>query len=420
MNKRKFFGFYLWISLYLIINLFAIISIVSYNKLLGETSGIDINPKTPVLLIGFFVILSYIIILGPIHNQFYKINFKFIPFADVSYKSGKSIGSFLLLLQLGFIIFAVYDGNLVAGATERSASIWSFFFVLFSPDILFLFYYAYYRNSNLYAPNAIAAILSALTRGWFGILMTLFILESIRMIRNKKMSYYIFVAASISVVIIFPLFQILKIGIRSFASDNVGALDYMSILSSILTILNYNNYLETFYGMFNIIVERLQIVSHWIVGFQNSDYLLVLYEQGDILPFWLEGLHGSAFYRLMGENLPNNIGIQFANILDPYNTTVNWNANPGLLVWWFMSPVLGIGYTFYVIILLILTQAVLKSFKGNSLELRDVLWFSWLAFLIPGWTGVLYLFFHSALIFYLIHHVRELFINNQFGLKSSK
>lgn len=401
---------YLWLGFYSAINVIACLLILSDGKLLGETANIELYNSTPVILICFIVLSTYLLILGPLFRVFYKLRASLVPPVPATQDSGRDVGLVLLSLQIGFIFFVFTEGVFVAGSTERSTSIWSQFFVFFSCDTLFLLYYAYYRDNRLYVPNLIAAIASSLIRGWIGIFMTLIVLESIRLLRRRQLSITKIAVITSLILLLFPLLQILKITIRTAAMGT--SLDYVNLLSSLSSNIEAEHLLNIFYGAFQVLIDRLQILSQYIVIYQNGDYLYSLYQGGQILPFWLDGIHGIAYHRFFGDTIPDNLGVHLAKLLDPLNTDVNWNSNPGLLAWFMINPLIGFAYGIYTISILYFTIVFIRGIRHKQPEVKDVVWLSWLVFLIPGWTGSLFLFFHTVFIFYFIHIFRRVFISH--------
>jgi hypothetical protein len=402
---------YIWIGFYLAINIVACFLILNDGRLLGETANIDLHENTPVVLICCVVLLTYILPLGSVFNRLYKLPAAFAPSVPTTQNSGRDIGMILLVLQVGFILFILTEGVFIAGSNERSTSLWSQFFVLFSSDTLFLLYYAFYRDSKLYMPNLVAVIISSLLRGWIGIFMTLVLLESMRLIRRREISMAKIGVAATLILVMFPFLQILKLEIRASAMG--VSLDYANLITSLSSSFELENFINVFYGAFQLFVDRLQILSQYIVVFQNAGSLSEQYQSGNILPYWLDGIHGVAYYRLLGDAMPDNLGVHLAKLLDPLNTDVNWNSNPGLLAWVMINPLVSIAYGSYLFFIVYCTLIFIKSLRHGQAEVRDVIWFSWLAYLIPGWTGSLFLFLHTAVVFYFMHLIRRMFVSRR-------
>jgi hypothetical protein len=399
---------YIWIGFYLVINVVACFLILNDGKLLGETANVDLHNNTPVVLIFCIVSLTYIVPLGLVFNRLYKLPATFAPSVPTTQNSGRDIGMLLLVLQVGFVLFIFTEGVFIAGSNERSTSLWSQFFVFFSCDTLFLLYYAFYRDSKFYMPNLVAVIISSLLRGWIGIFMTLVILESMRLIRRRQISMTKICVAATLLLVLFPFLQILKLAIRASAIG--GSLDFADLITLLSSGFEVENLINVFYAAFQIFVDRLQILSQYIVVFQNAGSLYEQYQNGNILPYWLEGIHGVAYYRFLGDAMPDNLGMHLAKLLDPLNTDVNWNSNPGLLAWIIINPSASIAYGSYLFCIVYCTLIFIKSLRHEQPEVRDVVWFSWLVYLIPGWTGSLFLFLHSAVVFYFMHLIRRMLV----------
>lgn len=399
---------YLWVAFFVVINAFATLLILGQGKLLGESSNISIASDVPIVTFGVIVCALYVIILIPVFNFFWRIPVVRLPFICPSLKTANDIGFFLLLAQVLFFIFIVSEGVYVAGSTARSDSILSKLFVLFPVDTIFLVYYAYYRTSKYYYLNLFVAIVSSVTRGWLGIFMTLIILESIRMARERRLNISIIVMMTFVVLLIFPFLQVVKLEVRSAGIGS--AVDYSSVISNIIPLLDFELFINFYVGFTSLIMERLQLVSNFIVVYQYSELLNFQYIKGEILPFWVDGIHGLAYYILIGDTAPVNLGVQLASILDPNSTEINWNSNPGVLAWLFISPYLSLFYLAYIFLLLYFINCVAKSIRSLDLSIQDLIWFAWLVFLLPGWIASLFLFAHSLFVFYLVHIFRHLIV----------
>jgi len=399
---------YFWVAFFVAINAFATLLILGQGKLLGESSNISIASDVPIVTFGVIVCALYVIILIPVFKFFWRIPAVRLPFIRPSARVANDIGILLLMAQILFFIFIVSEGVYVAGSTARSESILSKLFVLFPVDTIFLVYYAYYRSSKYFYLNLFIAIVSSVTRGWLGIFMTLIILESIRLARERRINISMIVIAAFVVLLIFPFLQVVKLEIRLAGIGS--AVDYSGVLTSIISSLDFELFLSFLLGVGSAVMERLQLISNFIVVYQYSELLNFQYIKGEILPFWIDGIHGLAYYIIIGDTAPANLGVQLASILDPHSTEINWNSNPGVLAWLFISPYLAAFYFVYVITLLHFINSVAKAIKSIDLSAQDLVWFAWLVFLLPGWIGSLFLFAHSLFVFYLVHIFRDFIV----------
>jgi len=397
---------YVWVAFFVAINALATFSIFWQGLLLGESSNINIDNDVPILAFGILICALYFIILIPLFNIFWRIRALRFPRIYTCIRSSRDVGVVLLIAQILFLGFIVSEGVYVAGSTARSDSILSKLFVLFPVDTIFLIYYAYYRKTKYFYPNLFVAIISSVTRGWLGIFMTLIILESIRMARAKRLSIPTIFAMMSLVLLIFPFLQAVKLQIRLAGIGS--SVDYSNILSDIILSLDFEFLISFFLGFGSIIMERLQLVSNFIVVYQFSEVLNLQYIRGEIMPFWMDGIHGLAYFIIAGDSAPANLGVQLATILDPYSTEVNWNSNPGVLAWLFISPNFSVFYFLYIFALLYFINCLSKAIWPTDLGVQDLVWFAWLVFLIPGWLGSLFLFAHSFFVFYLLHILRNL------------
>ena len=87
-----------------------------------------------------------------------------------------------------------------------------------------------------------------------------------------------------------------------------------------------------------------------------------LYEQNVFFPFWLEGLHGLMLDKIFDE--PRRYP-------------------------------LGIIYTLFLCFI----SVFLFRLLGGGSSLKDILWFTWAFYLLPGWLGVFVLFIYSLALF---------------------
>ena len=378
--------------------------ILSEGRLLGDTAGVELVADYMIVPMTVIVILTYVGILGIAFPLISKI--KVQPVSWLLQKDDRSFGYVLFLLQLIFIYFFTSTGTFVAGSTVRSESVWTVFWVLINVDTLFFIYYGFSRESRTFIPNLVIAVISNVLRGWSGIFIWVIFMESARLIRSGRLSFSKIFFGSIFVVLMYPLIYIIKLQVRLLLSDSGVDFNDMDIMSLNLSSFGYENYLDLLVGSFLQIFERLQLISSQLVVYQYSLELADGLFSGLIAPFWMEGIHGIAYERIFGLEPVVNLGVSLANLIDPVQVEINWNANPGYASWFFLSPFLAPLYVAYTLGLIFVAVWLVKRMSVR-ISSMDMLWFACLLYVVPGWLASFVLFVHSLIIFYLFHAIAK-------------
>lgn len=387
----------IWLTFFIFVNLVGMFFILVSGRFLGDTAGVELIAYDMVLPMSIVVIFSYIGILGVAFPLMSKIKIK--PVTGLIRTNDKSFGYVLFLHQLAFIWFFTSTGTFVAGSTARSESVWTVYWVLLNVDVLFFIYYGFFRESQLFVPNLIIAIISSLLRGWSGIFIVIIFMETARLIRAGRLSLSKILLASFFVVLGYPLIYMVKLQIRlASLSSELNS----NIFSFSPSNIGYENFFSLLVASLLQIFERLQLVSSQLVVYQNISELGSKLSDGKILPFWLEGIHGLAYERILGLEPVSNLGVSLANLIDPVQTEINWNANPGYASWLFLSPFLTPFYIFYTLGLIFFAVLLVKHMSAKICAM-DMLWFACLVYVIPGWLASFVLFVYSIIIFYLFH-----------------
>lgn len=390
----------IWLAVFVLINLICMIVILSKGRLLGDTSGVELTANYMIVPMTIIVISTYVGILGIAFPLISKIKIR--PVSWMSQKDGKYFGYILFLLQLIFIYFFTSTGTFVAGSIARSESVWTVFWVLINVDVLFFIYYGFYRESRTFIPNLIIAVISNILRGWSGIFIWIIFMESARLIRSGRLSLRKIVFGSIFGILLYPFIYIIKLQVRLLFSGSDVDFNVRNIMSLDFSNFGYGNYLDLLTSSFFQIFERLQLISSQLVVYQHSSELTDGLSSGLITPFWMEGIHGIAYERIFGLKPTVNLGVSLANLIDPVQVGINWNANPGYASWLILSPFLTPLYLAYTLGLIFVSVCLVKrmSVKISSM---DMLWFACLLYLVPGWLASFVLFVHSLIIFYIFH-----------------
>jgi len=374
--------------------------ILSEGQLLGDTAGVELVADYMILPMTVIVILTYVGILGIAFPLISKI--KVQPVSWQLQKDGRTFGYALFLLQLIFIYYFTSTGTFVAGSTVRSGSAWNVFWVLINVDTLFFIYYGFFRESKSFTLNLAIAVISNILRGWSGIFIWIIFMESARLMRSGRISFPKIFFGSILVILIYPLIYIIKLQIRMVLLDSGADHSGIDIISLNLSNFGYESYLDLLVGSFLQIFERLQLISSQLVVYQYSSELADDLSSGLIAPFWMEGIYGIAYEKIFGLEPAVNIGVALANLIDPVQIEINWNANPGYASWLFMFPFLAPMYVAYTLGLIFISIFLVKRMSRRILPM-DMLWFACLLYVVPGWLASFVLFVHSLIIFYLFH-----------------
>ncbi|MCB8747113.1 oligosaccharide repeat unit polymerase [Rhodoferax sp. U2-2l] len=400
VSKKSFNPRIVWASIFILINLICMIVILVDRRLLGDTAGVALEAFDMVVPMTIVVISSYIMILGFVFPLFCRIKVRPVP---LLIRIGHdNFGLALLFLQLVFIYFFTSTGLFVAGSLSRSESIWSIFWVLINVDTLFFIYYGFFRESRFFLINLGVAIVSNMLRGWSGIFMLIILMESARLVRAKRISFLKIGIGLFFIVILYPLIYIIKLQVRSSFSGSGAEPVFFDLIFFNISDFGYRGYLDLLWISFLQIFERLQLVSSQIVVYQNSTELAAGLSADVITPFWMEGIHGIAYERIFQLQPMQNIGVSLANLIDPFQSDVNWNANPGYASWFFLQPLLSPIYLAYTFVQIFVVIWLVKRMGGGVCAF-DMLWFACLLYLVPGWLGSFVLFIHSLIIFYLFH-----------------
>jgi hypothetical protein len=160
-------------------------------------------------------------------------------------------------------------------------------------------------------------------------------------------------------------------------------------------------YLALFETASQQLLGRLQVVSNAYVVGTNSGYMTGLYEEGRYLPFWLEGLHGIVWDRLNQQRryMAGVYLTEFSNFGG--QNLGSWIASIGLVGWFF---IVGDSIPYFIVYVfgILFLSVYLVKLAGQSTLRSDLLWYSWLVYVIPGWFGAFITLMHALVIFILL------------------
>jgi hypothetical protein len=387
----------------IVINLIAYFIMLSSSELIGDVSGFPIQNINHLHLAFLMVALTIFLFLFIYFNFLVKIAIRPLMFNNKADFLANRLGGVILTLQILFFIFNLFYGVNVSGSGNKSTnSVLSVFWVFVAPDLLFIIYYGFYRDSKLFKANLTIALISSLARGRGGIILLVLFMELSRLVRHKKISRIKLLTLGGLIILCYPLLNILKFAIRLYLGDgSIGTLDYHFISV-------FHNSLDG--GYFNAlitgvehIVGRLQTISIVSEIYRLSDIIMEGFKNNKFFAFWEEGLHGIIFDRLMGESRNVPLGTFFTEVGNfNWNFVVgDWNTNPGMAGWLLLNPLWSTFFLLYVGFLCFLSIFLIKLIGQTDMS-HDVAWFAWAFYLIPGWLSVFFMFIFSLFIFLLI------------------
>ncbi len=308
-----------WLLGYISVNIIAVWFMYDSNELIGDFAGFSLYSVDALFWAVTLIICSYFLLLMPTFQFISRIKINPINWGPRERLAGDRIGGFLILLQIGFIMFNLTTGVNIAGAGHiKTDSYFSVFWILIYADRLFFIYYGLYRDNKYFYPNLFIWLLSNLLRGWAGVFLIVLFFEWCRAYRKKKITMIRLTLLVIAVLTLYPLLALLKFMIRSSALTGMTFSAIQEGLVATYTGVDYFSLIGD--GLFHII-SRLQLTSYLVEVMHQSDLFKKAFSNGEFAPFWMEGFHGIVYDRVLGHARQVNIGVYFTSI---YDTTTNF------------------------------------------------------------------------------------------------
>lgn len=417
----------IWLWGYVLINLCATIWMLAYGELLGDAAGVPISNVSDLLIAFFLVIASYVFLLGPLFGFFSNMKIKKIFISQKmssimlsEYKLNLNIGWIILVIQLSFMVFNLANHVNIAGSAHITAdSIFSIVWVLLPVDSLFLIYYGIVRENSLnrlVGANLLVYLISNFLRGWTGMLLFIMFLEWCRAVRHKKIRFKPLVIISFIIIFLYPFVLSFKWAFRvSGFSDELAS----EGITDALLLFSESDYISIIFDTIGQIVSRLQITS---IVEEVIRYSTVLQNQFDLnvfRPFWMEGLHGIVYDRMFLSKKSIDVGVAFT-MMEHFGNAFeigSWNVNIGWVGWLFISPYWIPVFIIYTTLLCFLSVFFAKKIGMNPL-FSDLIWLSWLVYLIPGWLGAFVGFIYALLVFLIFKTVLFMLPSNYVFVKN--
>lgn len=373
---------------------------LSAGELIGDVAGVPIQSVARLEFACFVVVMSYLLLLGPVFEFFTKLRSARLRIHSPEAVVNNRMGVFLLIAQLAFLAFNVSYGVNVAGSgnVKADTSI-GLLWVLLPVDSLFMIYYAACRKSRFWWLNLAVYVISNVVRGWLGMFFFIVFMEWCRLFREKRVRLSRVVGGAIVMIVFYPVVLNLKWAFRAASSD----IPVFEGISSVLETLSLADFFQMILDGIGQVVARLQITSLVEQVIAYSDRLQSAFGKGMFKPFWLEGLHGVIFDKMISSDNRMSLGTAFTaigNFGGDFDVG-SWNTNTGWIGWFFVAPGWIPFFLLYTAVLGFLSVYFVKKI-GETVAMRDLLWFAWLAYLVSGWLGSFVGFIHALLVFLLL------------------
>lgn len=395
LNPRKH-----WLWLYLFINFLAAFIIYNTGDLIGDVAGRPLSSVSNLIISFLAISFSYIIILWVVFELFSKIKTKTSYNKENDFLVSNYIGIYIFIFQFLFLIFNFFTGANISGQHAGSGmSIATIFWALLPIDALFLIYYGVARDSKYFKINLALYLISNLMRGWAGVILIVIFMEWCRLYRMRKINIKYILLVAILILIIYPELHLLKYSIRVNDFQSY-ILNHQSLFLSVYGDINY--FSSILIGVEHIIA-RIQIVSVLTEIFKYRDFFEIDFYNNIITPYWYEGLHGVIIDRLFDYERSLPLGVVFTGYGD-FNWSFNqgdWVTNVGYPSWYFITPIHSAYYLLFTLLICFISMLLMKKISLRD-SAMDLLWLSWMLYLLPPWFGTFIQFVYALFIYLMI------------------
>jgi hypothetical protein len=408
-----------WLAIYIVANLIAAMAFAMTGELDGDLIGYPL-PGMQSLVIGLIaVVASYLIWMGPVFGL--MESFKTHPIiASTQFKSTDQIypllvGTAVLVIQLFFMTYNLQQGVNIAGSRLQSESSLKYFWILLAPDALFLVYYGLYRKSKLFGINLSLYLISNALRGWLGTWLIIFFIEGAYRVREGRLGWKNPLILMLLFAPLLPYMIELKWLIRVLGAS--GELSLEEVTSRLGFFVSEVEWWNAFAEAVRPLVMRFQHLAN-VVGIMDvSQELSRGLEVGEFKSFFAEGLPQYALEKLLALPSLPDIHVTLLTYLIPEQLPVDTitNTHVGLVGWFWIAPHLIPYYLLYVLVLSYLGVWLAKKVSHEAL-LVDIIWFSWLGYLMNGWFAA-YIEFLQALIVMIGLRYIAIRLTSGYGIK---
>jgi hypothetical protein len=367
---------FIWALAYIAVNLIAFCYIALTGMLMGDGQSLPATDTVRLFFATFSVIGSILLILS-YFNWCHELRIS-VPHLPTP-KSPLAI--FYILLLIFFIVYVAVTGLFVAGSSQRGGSVVSAFFVIFNVDALFCLVFAVCRDSKYYRYIAPLYFISIIQRGWFGLIFTFIILESFRFLRAGLLRWWHVVGIGL-LFAAYPIIDAAKVYIR--INDGFDLAGFIEFVVSAAQVVDASSQASLAIA-FEKVIGRLQTVSHAYIVFDNQFYFDAMRVRGIAGDFWSEGIFG-----VIADILTSSVRLQesaqtLAQLIAP-DLESSWNVNPSFIGWLGIHGAMAPLAALYVAVLAFVSHLLMKTVADTETG-RDVLWYTWLVLIVPGWIA---------------------------------
>ncbi len=379
----------LFVTLYIISNIWGAITIINQNRLIADHAGWPTPTAGQVYPALMLIITSYLFILfigkEKSENK-QKLTLKLY---------NKKLSVIIFFIQVIFFVFILIFSAAKAGDTEKSGGVLRFLFYIINSDMLFLIYYAatmYSKDKISYrSANLMLFFVSNLTRGWIGQILFIVFISAISWIESSdrkltKIKMFFLTIFSSLLFIVFSLLMYIKVAMREG-------------FDAILSLVENLNYIDVFSAFFDTLFSRIQLISTVLFQISHKDELTKFIKNGTVGNFYTDGLPQQTIYNIVGIFPGENLNLfLWKNYIPGYFFDSQTTVQPGLIGWFYILPYYWIvPFIAYILFLVFLNFKLIKIIGGNGL--RHLSWFAILIFLIPSWIGAYISFIWSIWVF---------------------
>jgi hypothetical protein len=190
--------------------------------------------------------------------------------------------------------------------------------------------------------------------------------------------------AGIGILLAYPLLLALKWFVRINGPE--AFMDFPRLVASVGAELGAQDYSDLIAVGIGQLIDRLQSVSLVAAVAQSRVTLQDMLLAGQIVPYWWEGLPQLALTNALGLDKVPTLGVAITEVF-AYRVGVDpgsWSIAPGLAGWVLLDPLRSMYFAGYIA-LLCFASVLLAPGCQRPGATRDMLWYSWLVYLIPGW-----------------------------------
>ncbi|MDC9779220.1 oligosaccharide repeat unit polymerase [Proteus mirabilis] len=293
----------------------------------------------------------------------------------------------VLFLQISYFFINLHYETNIAGHPGRKdmPAIISFFFVIFNPDILFLIYLFFTKESKLKKTNIIVYLISMSIRGWMAGILYIFIYYFLTK-KYKLRTYFIVLIIATLLILSLPFIINAKWYLRSSDTE--------TFINAVFNISDYKNSLV---NAIEYLIFRFQHISS--VMFITDNLQSINHEI--IKPYWAEGNIQLFFERIFNINLQNLNNYVVTDLMGIKGAT--WNIHVGIESWFIMNPFDLFLYLYiFISIFLINTLSVVR----HSRIMQSFILYMIFSRLFVGWNAayinLILSLLVTTLIFFLI------------------